>query len=203
MHACTNRSPGAAAEEDCSGMLPVCQAAEARASPEVIQALLEANPKALEAAPAFQDLHAPFLAEMVMQKPKMAKISSPSGLSWVDRSTDEVKTAVRAALQFLGRYSLTEGRPAHCSTTSVVVFATDVKAPGPSEQRLALKLMCNREHFLRELQARAAEGISSGNSVVPILRIHLEDTDDELDAGLIAVLCSRGMEFHTTNTGAI
>ena len=184
-------------------MLPLCQAAEAQASPEVIKVLLEANPKALEAAPAFQDLHAPLLAAMVMQNPKMAKISSPSGLSWVDRSTDEVKTAVRTALQFLGRYSLTEGRPAHCSATSVVVFATDVKAPGPiSEKRLALKLMCNREHFLRELQARAAEGISNGDSVVPILRIHLEDTDDKLDAGLTAVLCSRGMEFHTTQTGA-
>ncbi len=54
---------------------------------------------------------------------------------------------------FLGRYRLNPGLHEHTSATSVVKFASDV---ADSNQCVALKFIKSEQHFLHELEARAA-----------------------------------------------
>ena len=70
----------------------------------------------------------------------------------------QIRNAIAALGWFCGRYRL-ERRPEHSTETSVVYLATALMPDNPSGQRVAIKFMCDKAQYEKEIENR--EGIGT------------------------------------------
>lgn len=141
------------------------------------------------------DLHGA-VGNLVRSHRSLADLSDRVGRLPIQVGTKACMAAVVKALLLYGRYKVKRGEPRHQSETSLVVYATDVQPQRDSrsgalrdvKRKLVLKYLRRREHFCRELEARAAlearlqgwrgQGPAPGRAaqpVLPLLGVHGSD----------------------------
>lgn len=174
---------------DMSGLCALHWAVAAGAKPPIVSALLMADRgELLREIVQFQEL-AEVVFDVVRRFPHSARGSVfEDGRSAADIAVGFCRTRLREALYLIGRYELRE--PAvHVSATCEVYEAHDHS--DSRKQRVALKVMRNKEQFDREVAMREGgrgeaagqsgeEGAAAGCSwqplgsayVLPILRTH-------------------------------
>lgn len=114
---------------------------------------------------------------------ELANVQDAEGRHVINIASPENKREILAFSLFFRRYELSSfSRPLHKSDTCVVHLAIDHE---DRKRAVALKFMCRRDQFDKEINVRA-EGGFSAEYVVGILRIH--DPDDD---GLFGVEVSR------------
>jgi ankyrin repeat protein/serine/threonine protein kinase len=95
----------------------------------------------------------------------------------------ELRTWGEAYGRFLKRYRL-EKQPKHVSESCVVVFGTESvneNAGKVSEKPVALKFMCSRDTFLREVKKRPLNADGKTDHVIPIRKTFSSIRNDEFE----------------------
>lgn len=141
------------------------------------------------------DLHGG-VGNLVRSHRSLADLSDRVGRLPTQVGTKSCMAAVVKALLLYGRYKVKHGEPRHQSETSVVVYASEIQALRDArsgalkevKRKLVLKFLRRKEHFCRELEARAAlerrlrHGRASATAlerfpqpVLPLLGVHGSD----------------------------
>ena len=95
------------------------------------------------------------------------------GRKVIDAATPKYKVAMFERSYLFGRYEIRDGPAEHESETCKVFLARDHKDGG---RNVALKFICNRDHFEREINVRQKCSFDD-KYVITTLRLH--DGDDE------------------------
>ena len=151
---------------------------------------------------AFLPECAPLVGRLVSEWPPLAQLRNEQGRTAIDAAAPEVRDVIRRALCYLGRYLPQKGELPHRSSTCVVMFGTDTAvadAPTGQVDEVAVKLMRDANHLLRELEVRTHHELG-GDHVVGVLRVHVsrELKATGLAERLDALLGPKGTEWEET-----
>ena len=105
------------------------------------------------------------------------------GRKAIDVATPKYKQAMLERSYLFGRYEIRDGPAEHESETCKVFLAKDHKDDG---RNVALKFICNRDHFDREKDVRQ-KCFFDDKYVISTLRLHDGDDESELKIGDEAV----------------
>jgi serine/threonine protein kinase len=111
--------------------------------------------------------------QYIRSYPFLNAVKDADGRVAVDVAKRENKKAIQSVLLWHGRYRLLESRPEHSSATCHVFRAVDEFTVDESTDQhvpVALKLMRNKDHFIREVITRRKE--FSPDYVVNIIETH-------------------------------
>ena len=94
---------------------------------------------------------------LVSSHPTLAAAKDADGRAAVDVASKPMKVIIQSVLLWHGRYRITESRPDHMSATCYVFKGVDEQTIDSETSlpiKVALKLMCFKDQFLRENSAR-------------------------------------------------
>lgn len=97
------------------------------------------------------------MLQYVERYPVLTFVKDGFGRLITDMATPNNKTAIRSVSLWFGRYRLSETSPEHVSSTCTVFKAIDEMRQDSNGNplRVAIKLMRNREQFLKEVNTRS------------------------------------------------
>lgn len=187
--------PEAAWVRDMNGQLPIQKSMDSTETESYVSILLQYNlpvdrktglpvhdpdciwTQMLQTTPPDKYLHAveatlELVSDLVDD---LAGALDKHGRKALDIATPKCKQLIQTHLHFYGRYELKPGPAEHQSATCIVRLAVDYS---DQHRPVALKLMRNRDQFLRELSIRTMGGLSE-DYVIGIIRHHDGDEDEK------------------------
>ena len=133
------------------------------------------------------DEHAAIIDSLLVQYPHLCVLLGQTedklGRKAVNIASGECQRVMRESTYLFKRYELlTLQNPHHKSATCIIHIAVDHGAEG-GEKQVALKFMCHRDQFEKEVSVREAAGLDP-KYVISILQTHNGDDDSSFLMGL-------------------